>query len=103
MEQVRLGYFGREGDIIPIYEYSCQDCGNRFEIFVRKVGEDGGVSCPSCESSAVERLLSTPAVKSDATHDLAMRAAKKRDAAQGKERMHAQLQYEQSHDRHGHD
>lgn len=58
--------------------------------------------CPECESDEVERIMSTPAVKSDTTHDLAMRAAKKRDAEQGKERMHAQLQYEQSHDRHGH-
>ena len=96
-------HLGREGSTIPIYEYSCQDCGNRFELFVRKVGETSGAACPSCESTSVERLLSTPAVKSEATHDLAMRAAKKRDAAQGKERMHAQLQYEQSHDRHGHD
>jgi hypothetical protein len=31
-----------------------------------------------------------------------MRAAKKRDAAQGKARTHAQLKYEESHDRHGH-
>lgn len=90
----------REGTIIPIYEYSCQACGNRFELLVR--GKENAV-CPSCESTKVERLLSTPAVKSDTTRDLAMRAAKKRDAAQGKERMHAQLQYEQSHDRHGHD
>jgi hypothetical protein len=30
-----------------------------------------------------------------------MRAAKKRDAAQGKDRMHEQLKYEESHDRHG--
>jgi putative FmdB family regulatory protein len=95
-------HLGREGDIIPIYEYSCQDCGNRFELFVRKVGETAGVACTSCESDSVERMLSTPAVKSEATHGLAMRAAKKRDAAQGKARMHAQLKYEESHDRHGH-
>ncbi len=69
---------------------------------MRKVGETAGVACPSCESDSVERMLSTPAVKSEATHGLAMRAAKKRDAAQGKARMHAQLKYEESHDRHGH-
>ena len=69
---------------------------------MRKVGETSGAECPSCHGASVERLLSTPAVKSEATHDLAMRAAKKRDAAQGKARMHAQLKYEESHDRHGH-
>lgn len=96
--------FWHEGDIIPIYEYSCQACGTRFERLVRGADAAGkGATCPSCESAHVERLLSMPAVKSDTTRDLAMRAAKKRDTAQGKERMHAQLQYEQSHDRHGHD
>jgi|SRR5690606_9744280 len=89
-----------EGDIIPIYEYSCQSCGNRFELLVRK-SEQG--ACPSCRSEKIERLISSPTVQSSGTRDLAMRAAKKRDKAQGQERMHAQLQYEQSHDRHGHD
>ena len=46
----------------------------------------------------MERTLSTPAVKSSGTHDLAMRAAKKRDVAQGKERMHTQREYELNHD-----
>lgn len=95
--------FWNEGDIIPIYEYSCQDCGTRFEQLVRGTQKAGTVKCPACASADVERLLSTPAVKSESTRDLAMRAAKKRDAAQGAERMHAQLQYEESHDRHGHD
>jgi hypothetical protein len=67
------------------------------------VGADSDVVCSACESASVERILSPPAVKSESTRDLAMRAAKKRDQAQGKERMHAQLQYEESHDRHGHD
>jgi putative FmdB family regulatory protein len=89
-----------EGDIIPIYEYSCQACGNHFELLVRKAEQ--GV-CPKCESVKIERLISSPTVQSSGTRDLAMRSAKKRDKAQGQERMHAQLQYEQSHDRHGHD
>ena len=61
------------------------------------------VACPECGSAKIEKMLSLPTVKSEGTRDLAMRAAKKRDKAQGTERMHAQLQYEQSHDRHGHD
>lgn len=92
-----------EDDIIPIYEYSCQACGNRFERLVRGASGAGDVRCPACESVKVERMISTPAVKSETTRDLAMRAAKRRDQAQGQERMHAQLQYEESHDRHGHD
>ena len=83
---------------MPIYEYSCKSCGNEFEALVR--GEKVP-SCPSCESKELDRLLSLPRIKSETTRDLAMRAAKKRDSAQGQERVHAQMQYEQSHDRHG--
>jgi len=83
---------------MPLYEYACKACGNGFELLVR---HDTEVACPECGGAEVEKLLSMPAVKSSATHDLAMRAAKKRDRAQGKEQLHAQLEYEESHDRHG--
>jgi putative FmdB family regulatory protein len=79
---------------MPIYEYSCKQCQHRFEALVR-----GGKipKCPECGHTELERLMSLPAVKSEATHDLAMRAAKRRDTAQAKERVDAQLKYEQSH------
>ncbi len=43
---------------MPIYEYRCEDCSNEFEELV-------GISepppeCPNCNSSRVNRLLSTP-------------------------------------------
>jgi putative FmdB family regulatory protein len=85
-------------DTMPIYEYRCRGCGHEFEELILPGTEP---ACPSCKSADLERLLSMPALKSQSTHGKAMRAAKKRDAAQGKERMHAQLQYEKSHDRHG--
>ena len=83
---------------MPIYEYACKACSHEFEALVR--GEKVP-ACPSCQSQDLERLLSLPRVQSESTRNLAMRAAKKRDAAQATERMHTQLQYEQSHDRHG--
>ena len=42
---------------MPIYEYACNDCGSRFERYVRSWGESA--SCPSCESEAVEKQLSS--------------------------------------------
>jgi putative FmdB family regulatory protein len=45
---------------MPIYEYACPGCGNRFEKLVRRPGE--AVSCPSCESPDVEKQLSVFAV-----------------------------------------
>ncbi|MEX0893055.1 MAG: zinc ribbon domain-containing protein [Gemmatimonadota bacterium] len=83
---------------MPIYEYDCRGCGHRFEALVRG---DARPACPECASQELERHFSLPTVQSTGTRGLAMSAAKKRDAAQGKDRMHEQLRYEQTHDRHG--
>lgn len=83
---------------MPLYDFRCLGCAHEFEALVRGTTPP---QCPSCAGDRLERLLSLPAVKSEATRNLAMKAAQKRDAAQGKDRMHEQLKYEQSHDRHG--
>ena len=44
---------------MPLYEYSCHACSERFEV-LQRMGEGGeGLSCPSCGGGAVERQLST--------------------------------------------
>jgi hypothetical protein len=43
-------------------------------------------------------VLSLPAVKSESTHDMAMRAAKRRDHAEAKDQAHEQRKYELHHD-----
>ena len=83
---------------MPIYEYTCRGCGHDFELLVRGSRVP---SCPACESEDLERHLSMPRVSSETTRGLAKRAARKRDQVRGKDRMHDQLQYERSHDRHG--
>lgn len=83
---------------MPIYEYRCESCAHEFETLVR--GE-ARPSCPECDSLELERLMSLPRVKSSTTRDMAMRAAKKRDASQAKDRMQERIRYEESHDRHG--
>ena len=45
---------------MPIYEYACSGCGQRFEKLVRRFAEE--VSCPGCASGAVEKQLSVFAV-----------------------------------------
>jgi putative FmdB family regulatory protein len=79
---------------MPLYEYTCRGCGNRFELLVRKADVP---ACPSCGSQDLEKLLSGPAIKSDATHALALKAAKRRDAKQGAENARAQREYELKH------
>lgn len=80
---------------MPIYEYRCEKCSHEFELLVRKGTEP---ACDKCGSEKIERLLSIPAIKSETTHGLAMRAAKRRDTSQGKEREAAQREYEANHD-----
>ena len=83
---------------MPIYEYRCSGCEHEFETLVRG---DARPSCPECGANELERLMSLSRVKSSSTRDLAMRAAKKRDASQAKDRMQERIRYEESHDRHG--
>ncbi len=63
---------------MPIYDYHCQACGNRFETLVRT-----GVApvCPQCQSTALEKGLSriAPAGKIEAIRMAHRRVA----AAQG--------------------
>ena len=40
---------------MPIYEFECEGCGERFEELV---AADGGVACPGCGSERTRRLLS---------------------------------------------
>jgi len=79
---------------MPIYEYACRGCGKQFEVLVRK-GDTP--ACPSCASQDLEKLLSEIAVKSDNTHALALKAAKRRDAKRGAEHARAQREYELKH------
>jgi putative FmdB family regulatory protein len=79
---------------MPIFEYRCSGCGHEFEALILK----GTVpSCPSCKAETLERLISLPAVKSESTHALALKAAKKRDSKQASENNRAQREYELHH------
>jgi putative FmdB family regulatory protein len=79
---------------MPIYEYKCTGCGQEFETLVLA----GTVpSCPSCKSEELEKRISMPAVKSDSTHALALKAARKRDGKQAAENSRAQREYELHH------
>lgn len=80
---------------MPIYEYTCDDCGHAFELLVRGGAEP---ACPECDSAALTRQLSLPRVRSAVTREKAMRAAKKRDAAAAETRMRTQIEYEQNHE-----
>jgi len=47
---------------MPMYEYKCQECGQRFEALILSPKDE--VHCLKCGSISVERQLSTFAVGS---------------------------------------
>ncbi|MGE5244980.1 MAG: FmdB family zinc ribbon protein [Betaproteobacteria bacterium] len=44
---------------MPLFEYACRQCGNRFEYLTR---EGQAPSCPSCSGTDLEKQLSVFAV-----------------------------------------
>jgi len=44
---------------MPLYEYICQTCGERFEKLIRGDASAQPIVCPSCTSAAITRALST--------------------------------------------
>jgi putative FmdB family regulatory protein len=43
---------------MPIYEYQCLECGEKFEKLVRSINSSPGTECPKCGGRKVEKLLS---------------------------------------------
>lgn len=44
---------------MPIYEYECTQCGEKFEVR-QSFGEDGSeLTCPKCRASNPRRLISS--------------------------------------------
>jgi putative FmdB family regulatory protein len=46
---------------MPIYEYACPTCSNRFEAYVQSWRE--ALPCPACGEEEVQKQLSTFAMK----------------------------------------
>jgi putative FmdB family regulatory protein len=43
---------------MPVYEYRCEDCNERFELFVRSSSQKMNPSCPKCGSHRVRKAIS---------------------------------------------
>ena len=44
---------------MPIYEYECQICGEKFEMFRSISGSDKEIKCPKCGAENPRRVFST--------------------------------------------
>lgn len=43
---------------MPIYEYQCDECGEKFEVFVRSSKDQDKVVCSVCKGTKVRKALS---------------------------------------------
>ncbi|MEQ1871769.1 MAG: zinc ribbon domain-containing protein [Vicinamibacterales bacterium] len=62
---------------MPLYEYQCLACGARVEALVRG---DAEVTCPTCQSSNLQRITSLFAVSSEGTRQVNLAAGRKHQA-----------------------
>jgi putative FmdB family regulatory protein len=47
---------------MPLYEYECEACGQRFEM-IQKFSDEPPAACRLCGKGPVRRLLSSPAIQ----------------------------------------
>ncbi|HEY7334045.1 MAG TPA: zinc ribbon domain-containing protein [Bryobacteraceae bacterium] len=64
---------------MPIYEYLCHGCRHQFECLL--LGSSARAKCPNCESEDLEQLISSCAVRSEATTQANLAAAHRKVAA----------------------
>jgi len=43
---------------VPIYEYRCLECGEKFEKLVHSMNSSLTIKCPKCAGAKVKKLLS---------------------------------------------
>ena len=43
---------------MPVYEYRCAECGEKFDLFLRSATQKSTPVCPECGSSEVKKALS---------------------------------------------
>jgi putative FmdB family regulatory protein len=57
----------RKEDIMPAYEYWCNDCQKIFTVYlsIKELGEKPKIQCPNCESDNVMRKFTDFFAKTD--------------------------------------
>ena len=43
---------------MPIYEYRCKECDEKFDVFVRSAAQKDAPTCPKCGSQKVQKNIS---------------------------------------------
>jgi putative FmdB family regulatory protein len=84
---------------MPIYEYACRSCGERFEYLVRPSSgtADAAITCPSCHGADLERLLSLFAVSSETTAQLHLAHGRKLGQKGRRDKLQADIEETEHH------
>jgi putative FmdB family regulatory protein len=73
---------------VPLYEYDCLKCAQRFEVLVRGPQT---ITCPSCGHDGVERVISAFAVSSDGISQANVASARKRNLSLEREKKRTEI------------
>jgi putative FmdB family regulatory protein len=73
---------------MPLYEYDCLKCAQRFEVLIRGPQT---ITCPSCGHDGVERVMSAFAVSSDAISQANVASARKRNLSLEREKKRTEI------------
>ena len=60
---------------MPIYEYECENCGKKVEIFHKRLEQDEVIKCPNCGSNKMRKLVSLPFINTNSPLDVAKKKA----------------------------
>ena len=82
---------------MPIFEYECRSCGERFEQLILPSTTP---ECPACRGGDLEKQISLFAVDSETTRSTALAAGKRRSAQLTREKNDAEIAYHKKHDDH---
>ena len=80
---------------MPIYEYECRECQNRFELLVFA---STSPVCPACQATDLERLMSLSSVSSEGTRQRNIGLAREGAKKANEEEAHAE--HEETHHHH---
>jgi putative FmdB family regulatory protein len=80
---------------MPIYDYKCLDCQERFEALVLK--NSPTTTCPACQSTKLEQLISLFAVDSEGTRESNLKGVRAKNKALQKDYQVEQIKHEREH------
>ena len=80
---------------MPLYEYDCLKCRQRFEVLVRGPQT---IVCPSCGHEGVERVISAFAVSSETIREANISSARKKNLSLEREKQRDQVDTLHDHD-----